>query len=108
MSVAQLSKKARSCETATTIPSLCTASAPHCFRRCCCSHKTPCKSKWFVGSSSSRTSGRAPKAWASATRIRQPPDIVAMGFRIMSSSKFNLIRISLALSSASSERISSS
>mmetsp|Transcript_40080 Transcript_40080/g.100295 ORF Transcript_40080/g.100295 Transcript_40080/m.100295 type:complete len:280 (+) Transcript_40080:1104-1943(+) len=42
--------------------------------RYCVSHATACRSRWFVGSSSSKRSGSPKRALASATRILQPPE----------------------------------
>ena len=56
----------RSCEISTTAPSY-AARNPS-------SHTTDSRSRWLVGSSSSRQSGLASSSFASATRIIQPPD----------------------------------
>mmetsp|Transcript_12971 Transcript_12971/g.24531 ORF Transcript_12971/g.24531 Transcript_12971/m.24531 type:complete len:109 (-) Transcript_12971:563-889(-) len=42
------------------------------------------KSKWLVGSSRSSSIGSTKSACASATRIRQPPDMSLVAFCIMS------------------------
>src|SRR2546429_3552503 len=41
----------------------------------------PAKSRWFVGSSSSRISGRCTSASAIASRFFQPPDILLLDER---------------------------
>mmetsp|Transcript_122460 Transcript_122460/g.305786 ORF Transcript_122460/g.305786 Transcript_122460/m.305786 type:complete len:94 (-) Transcript_122460:1384-1665(-) len=89
MSVAQASKNARSCETATTMRSFFGASAPHSRLKCSCSHRTPCKSRWFVGSSSRRMSGRLQSTRANASRMRHPPDSSCTFRRIKPSSKLS-------------------
>ena len=38
------------------------------------SHSMPSRSRWFVGSSRSRTSGATARACAMASRLRQPPE----------------------------------
>ena len=43
------------------------------FFSSCSSQRIPSKSKWFVGSSMSNTSGSSSKAWVMANRLRQPP-----------------------------------
>jgi hypothetical protein len=66
MRVATRSRKARSWVMATTLPLKSISS--------CSSHWIESRSRWLVGSSSSRTSGWLTSAWASATRLRVPPD----------------------------------
>src|SRR6266545_3107100 len=63
---AALSRKYRSCVTATTVPGN--------LRRNCSSHSTLSASRWLVGSSSSRMSGLESNSRHSATRLFSPPE----------------------------------
>mmetsp|Transcript_39845 Transcript_39845/g.114095 ORF Transcript_39845/g.114095 Transcript_39845/m.114095 type:complete len:95 (+) Transcript_39845:1124-1408(+) len=91
MSVAQASRKDLSWDTMTTMRSFFAEAAPHSQRRCLCSHRTPCRSRWFVGSSSSSTSGRLNSTTASARRICHPPDRLPVGRLIVASSKLSTL-----------------
>lgn len=66
MRVAMRSRKLRSWVIVITLPLKAISSSS--------SHSMESRSRWLVGSSSNRTSGRATRAWASATRLRVPPD----------------------------------
>ena len=65
---ATLSRKYRSCVTAMTVPLYCC--------RCASSHWMDSVSRWFVGSSSKRTSGCWRRRRHSATRRLSPPESV--------------------------------
>mmetsp|Transcript_21233 Transcript_21233/g.71414 ORF Transcript_21233/g.71414 Transcript_21233/m.71414 type:complete len:206 (+) Transcript_21233:1154-1771(+) len=67
MSVQLSSRKSTSWETTTTVP--CQE-----VRRCSPSQRTPSRSRWFVGSSRRSRRGRTCRAFASATRMRHPPE----------------------------------
>jgi hypothetical protein len=54
-----------------------------------CSHTTPARSKWFVGSSSRRMSGLDRSAAARRMRMRQPPLSFAAGSASCASLKPN-------------------
>mmetsp|Transcript_18986 Transcript_18986/g.32472 ORF Transcript_18986/g.32472 Transcript_18986/m.32472 type:complete len:103 (-) Transcript_18986:1129-1437(-) len=72
------------------------------------SQSTACKSKWFVGSSSSSKSGSTKSARASATRMRHPPLNVLVARVIMSGVNESPDRIMAARASAPYASISSS
>mmetsp|Transcript_25725 Transcript_25725/g.43116 ORF Transcript_25725/g.43116 Transcript_25725/m.43116 type:complete len:105 (+) Transcript_25725:1510-1824(+) len=77
MSVHTSLRKVRSCDTTTRVRS------PQSCESLSSSHITASRSRWFVGSSSSSTSGSWNSACASATRMRQPPDSDATGVSII-------------------------
>mmetsp|Transcript_3590 Transcript_3590/g.9118 ORF Transcript_3590/g.9118 Transcript_3590/m.9118 type:complete len:147 (+) Transcript_3590:1176-1616(+) len=108
MSVAQASRKDLSWDTMTTMRSFFAEAAPHSQRRCLCSHRTPCRSRWFVGSSSSKSMGSTKRAWARATRMRQPPDMSLVCLCIIFSVKPRPCRSSQARGSNVSGSILSS
>mmetsp|Transcript_1591 Transcript_1591/g.6569 ORF Transcript_1591/g.6569 Transcript_1591/m.6569 type:complete len:104 (+) Transcript_1591:2512-2823(+) len=72
------------------------------------SHTHASKSRWLVGSSSSSRVGSAKSALASATRMRQPPDMSLVALWIMVSVKPRAWRSSAALTSKVLGSISSS
>lgn len=71
-------------------------------------HITAFKSKWFVGSSSSKSVGSKNKALARLTRILQPPDKSLVGLSIIFFVKPRPDNIRLALPSAASALIATS
>mmetsp|Transcript_4268 Transcript_4268/g.13528 ORF Transcript_4268/g.13528 Transcript_4268/m.13528 type:complete len:186 (+) Transcript_4268:330-887(+) len=81
MSVATELRKARSCDTTTSVPW--NASDVKYSSR----YTTAARSRWLVGSSSRRICGSTNNAQAMATRRRQPPDKLEVGWFCMSESK---------------------
>ena len=76
-------------------------------RSSCASHSTAPIDRWFVGSSSSKRSGRANIAAASAARTRQPPDSAEHGRASSSGEKPRFCSSLVARSSTESAPISS-
>mmetsp|Transcript_100067 Transcript_100067/g.288951 ORF Transcript_100067/g.288951 Transcript_100067/m.288951 type:complete len:192 (+) Transcript_100067:1089-1664(+) len=99
MSVTTSLRNARSCDTTRTV----------CGYVCkwFSNQSTASKSKWFVGSSNMRISGRMNKAAAIAARTRQPPDIEESGAFCISSVNCNPARRVRARESAVFASISS-
>mmetsp|Transcript_2211 Transcript_2211/g.5680 ORF Transcript_2211/g.5680 Transcript_2211/m.5680 type:complete len:394 (+) Transcript_2211:948-2129(+) len=100
MSVTTALRNARACETTMSVLS-------HSCRYSS-SHITACRSRWFVGSSSSSTSGEMKSARASATRMRQPPEKEEVVRCCMAVSKPRPARMAAARAGAESASISSS
>mmetsp|Transcript_11665 Transcript_11665/g.38713 ORF Transcript_11665/g.38713 Transcript_11665/m.38713 type:complete len:104 (+) Transcript_11665:1108-1419(+) len=69
------------------------------FARYPSSHTQASKSRWLVGSSRSNNVGAANSAFASATRMRHPPDMSSVGRWIMVSENPRACSSSLALDS---------
>mmetsp|Transcript_67514 Transcript_67514/g.147973 ORF Transcript_67514/g.147973 Transcript_67514/m.147973 type:complete len:206 (+) Transcript_67514:1202-1819(+) len=89
--VLTLSRKSRSCETTTRATSFNSSETKYFSNQ-----RMACQSKWFVGSSNSRTLGLASNALANATRMRHPPLRSRVGFWRSISSKPKPFRITSA------------
>mmetsp|Transcript_77288 Transcript_77288/g.121678 ORF Transcript_77288/g.121678 Transcript_77288/m.121678 type:complete len:208 (+) Transcript_77288:1201-1824(+) len=89
--VLTLSRKSRSCETTTRATSFNSSETKYFSNQ-----RIACQSKWFVGSSKSRTLGLASSALANATRMRHPPLRSRVGFRRSISSKPKPFKITSA------------
>mmetsp|Transcript_2698 Transcript_2698/g.5702 ORF Transcript_2698/g.5702 Transcript_2698/m.5702 type:complete len:249 (+) Transcript_2698:1805-2551(+) len=100
MSVQTVVRKSRSCETTTSV----------CFHFCKypSSQMTACRSRWLVGSSSSKSRGLRKSARASEMRIRQPPEKDDVGHFFCSSRNWSPDRMVDARVSAESAPMSAS
>mmetsp|Transcript_3589 Transcript_3589/g.9114 ORF Transcript_3589/g.9114 Transcript_3589/m.9114 type:complete len:132 (+) Transcript_3589:1387-1782(+) len=78
------------------------------FERYSSSQTQAPRSRWFVGSSSSKSMGSTKRAWARATRMRQPPDMSLVCLCIIFSVKPRPCRSSQARGSNVSGSILSS